>query len=117
MHRNIDYRAIQGRRHDYETLAKHIPCSHVRIRPRPALTPAHRAICPSHTSVLPHPAMDASVQVAAVLATVALACALYRLLTRPSLADVPGPEATSFWLGMCVLSAAVIVPRPTALAC
>ena len=31
--------------------------------------------------------------------TVALVYTIYRLLTRPSLSDIPGPEPTSFWLG------------------
>ena len=39
------------------------------------------------------------VQLAAVAAGLALLRFLYRLLTRPSISDIPGPEPTSFWLG------------------
>ncbi|RDX48634.1 cytochrome P450 [Lentinus brumalis] len=34
-----------------------------------------------------------------VLGVLALLYAVYRLWTRPSLSDIPGPEPTSFWLG------------------
>ncbi|PIL33716.1 cytochrome P450 [Ganoderma sinense ZZ0214-1] len=39
------------------------------------------------------------VQLAAVVAGLGLLRFLYRLLTRPSISDIPGPEPTSFWLG------------------
>ncbi|KAI0701013.1 cytochrome P450 [Cerioporus squamosus] len=38
-------------------------------------------------------------ELAVVLGGLALLYAVYRLLTRPSLSDIPGPEPTSFWLG------------------
>ncbi|OSC97587.1 cytochrome P450 [Trametes coccinea BRFM310] len=40
-----------------------------------------------------------SLQLTAVLAGLALLYSVYRLLTRPSLSDIPGPESKSFWLG------------------
>nr|VWO96500.1 Cytochrome P450 monooxygenase CYP52X1 [Ganoderma boninense] len=39
------------------------------------------------------------VQLAAVVAGLGLLRFIYRLLTRPSISDIPGPEPTSFWLG------------------
>ena len=36
----------------------------------------------------------------AVLGGLALLYSIYRLLTRPSISDIPGPESQSFWLGM-----------------
>ena len=44
--------------------------------------------------------MEHLVQLAVVFAGLGLLRYLYRLLTRPSVADIPGPEPTSFWLGM-----------------
>ena len=38
-------------------------------------------------------------ELAVVLAALSLLYAVYRVLTRPSVADIPGPEPTSFWLG------------------
>ncbi|KAH9889279.1 cytochrome P450 [Cubamyces lactineus] len=35
----------------------------------------------------------------AVLGGLALLYSIYRLLTRPSISDIPGPESKSFWLG------------------
>ncbi|CDO76737.1 hypothetical protein BN946_scf184813.g7 [Trametes cinnabarina] len=35
----------------------------------------------------------------AVLVGLAILYSIYRLLTRPSISDIPGPESTSFWLG------------------
>ncbi|EJF60674.1 cytochrome P450 [Dichomitus squalens] len=43
--------------------------------------------------------MEQLVQLAVVFAVLGLLRALYRLLVRPSIADIPGPEPTSFLLG------------------